>query len=44
VIDQLDTERTRLTAEEDLLRSRAALVEEFIGLQKSLGLGWERGG
>jgi NodT family efflux transporter outer membrane factor (OMF) lipoprotein len=44
VIDQLDTERTRLSAEEDLLRSKAALAEGFISLQKSLGLGWERGG
>lgn len=40
-IDLLDTERTRLSAEQNLLQSREALAENFISLQKSLGLGWE---
>jgi len=42
-IDFLDTERTRVSAEQDLAQSQTELVQSFIALQKSLGLGWERG-
>ena len=40
VVDVIDTERTRLGAEQNLLVARAALVEDYVALQKSLGLGW----
>jgi NodT family efflux transporter outer membrane factor (OMF) lipoprotein len=40
LIDLLDTERQRLQAEQDLAQAEAALTQDFIGLQKSLGLGW----
>ncbi len=39
-LDQLDAERTRLSAEADVSRARAALTQDFIRLEKSLGLGW----
>jgi NodT family efflux transporter outer membrane factor (OMF) lipoprotein len=41
VMDVLDTERSRLTAEQDLASARAQLVQSYVALQKSLGLGWE---
>jgi NodT family efflux transporter outer membrane factor (OMF) lipoprotein len=40
----LDAKREQLDAERNLLESRAILAERFIGLQKSLGLGWQRDG
>ena len=40
VVDVIDTERTRLNAEQNLLVAKAALVEDYVALQKSLGLGW----
>ena len=40
VVDVLDTERTRLNAERNLLVAKAALIEDYVALQKSLGLGW----
>ena len=40
VVDVLDTERTRLTAEQNLLTAKAALIQDYVALQKSLGLGW----
>lgn len=40
VIDVLDTERARLLAERDLASARAQLVQAYVALQKSLGLGW----
>jgi NodT family efflux transporter outer membrane factor (OMF) lipoprotein len=42
-IDFLDAERTRVNAEQDLAQSQAELVQSFIALQKSLGLGWDSG-
>ena len=38
--DVIDTERTRLNAEQNLLVAKAALVDDYVALQKSLGLGW----
>jgi outer membrane protein, multidrug efflux system len=40
LIDTLDTERQRLSAEQALARAQGALTSDFIALQKSLGLGW----
>ena len=40
VVDVIDTERTRLSAEQDLLVAKAALIDDYVALQKSLGLGW----
>ncbi len=40
VADVIDIERTRLDAEQNLLVAKAALVEDYVSLQKSLGLGW----
>jgi len=40
LIDQLDTERNRLSAEQNLAAARAQLVADYVSLQKSLGLGW----
>ncbi len=40
VVDVIDTERTRLNAEQNLLVAKAALIEDYVALQKSLGLGW----
>ncbi len=40
ISDVLDTERTRLAAEQDLATAHAQLTGAFVALQKSLGLGW----
>ena len=40
VVDVIDTERTRLNAEQNLLTAKGALVDDYVALQKSLGLGW----
>ncbi|WP_158913129.1 efflux transporter outer membrane subunit [Caulobacter sp. S45] len=40
-LDQLDVERRRVTAETGLSQARAGLTQDFIALQKSLGLGWK---
>jgi len=40
LIDVLDAERTRLSAEQDLISGRGEMVTDFVALQKSLGLGW----
>jgi NodT family efflux transporter outer membrane factor (OMF) lipoprotein len=40
LIDQLDAERTQISAEQDLAVAKAALTGDFIALHKSLGLGW----
>jgi NodT family efflux transporter outer membrane factor (OMF) lipoprotein len=40
LIDVLDTERARLASEQAVAQAEAALTQDFIGLQKSLGLGW----
>jgi outer membrane protein TolC len=39
-IDLLDAERGRLQAELDVLNARENLTNDYIALQKSLGLGW----
>ena len=41
MIDLLDSERTRLDAQQNEIQGRAQLVENYASLQKSLGLGWE---
>ncbi len=41
LIDTLDTERQRVSAEQALAQAEAGLTEDFVALQKSLGLGWE---
>jgi outer membrane protein TolC len=38
--DLLDTERTRYQAEEALAQGQAEMTEDYVALQKSLGLGW----
>ncbi len=42
-LEVLDTERGRVQAEEGVLDARAQLTEDYIALQKSLGLGWDGG-
>jgi NodT family efflux transporter outer membrane factor (OMF) lipoprotein len=43
LIDSLDTERQRMSAEERLISAEADLMSAYIALQKSLGLGWSAG-
>jgi outer membrane protein TolC len=40
VIDLLDVERQRLQTIQSLAQARTALMNDYIALQKSLGLGW----
>ena len=40
LIDVLDAERQLLGADQNLAAARAALTDDFISLQKALGLGW----
>jgi NodT family efflux transporter outer membrane factor (OMF) lipoprotein len=40
LIDALDAERQRLEAEQSLAEARAGLTNDYVALQKSLGLGW----
>jgi NodT family efflux transporter outer membrane factor (OMF) lipoprotein len=40
LIDLLDTERQRASAEQSVSQSQAQLTNAFVALQKSLGLGW----
>ncbi|HEX3756888.1 MAG TPA: TolC family protein, partial [Rhizomicrobium sp.] len=40
----LQTQSTRLTAEDDLAQSRAALITDLVSLYKALGGGWRQGG
>lgn len=40
MIDALDAERQRLSAEQNLAGTTAALTGDYVALQKSLGLGW----
>jgi outer membrane protein TolC len=39
-LDQLNAEATRVSAQSDASQARAQLTEDFIRLQKALGLGW----
>jgi outer membrane protein TolC len=41
LIELLDTERQRVSTEESLAQSQALLTEDYVALQKSLGLGWQ---
>jgi outer membrane protein TolC len=41
LIDLLDTERQRVSTEESLAQAQAMLTEDYVALQKSLGLGWQ---
>jgi outer membrane protein TolC len=40
-LDALDAERQRLEAEQSLEQAQAQLSNDYIALQKSLGLGWQ---
>ncbi len=40
-LDWLDAERTRFTAEQNRIAGDAELINDYIALQKSLGLGWQ---
>ncbi len=42
VIDVLDVERQRLQTEQSLAQAQAALTDDYVSLQKALGLGWAR--
>lgn len=41
LIDMLDAERTQLSAKENTVNGQAQLVQDFVAIQKSLGLGWQ---
>jgi outer membrane protein TolC len=41
MIDLLDSERTRLAAQQNEIQGRAQLLQNYASLQKSLGLGWQ---
>jgi multidrug efflux system outer membrane protein len=41
LIDVLDTERQQLSAEQNLAQAQAALTNDFVALQKALGLGFD---
>ncbi|ALM87383.1 RND transporter [Bordetella sp. N] len=43
LIDLLDTQRTEFAAQQDVVAGQAELLDDFVSLQKSLGLGWEQG-
>lgn len=40
-LDWLDTERTRFSAQQNRIAGDAALIKDYVALQKSLGLGWQ---
>ena len=40
LIDVLDVERERVQTEQDLAVAQAAMTNDFVSLQKALGLGW----
>jgi len=40
-LDALDGERQRVQLEQNLAQAQAQLVNDYIALQKSLGLGWK---
>ncbi len=41
LIDVLDTERQRVSTEQSLAQAQAMLTDDYVVLQKSLGLGWQ---
>ena len=40
-LDQLDAERRGLQARSDVAEAKAQLTQDYVAIQKSLGLGWE---
>ncbi|GGA01068.1 efflux transporter outer membrane subunit [Dyella caseinilytica] len=40
LIDLLDTQRVQFSAQQNLVQGRAELLNDFVSLQKSFGLGW----
>jgi outer membrane protein TolC len=40
LIDLLDAQRAEYAAQQDAVSGQAALLDDFVSLQKSLGLGW----
>ena len=42
LIDALDTQRQALNAQDQDVGAQAQLLANYIALQKSLGLGWQR--
>ena len=40
MIDLLDAQRTEYAAQQDVVSGQASLLDDFVSLQKSLGLGW----
>lgn len=43
LIDLLDTQRSEFAAQQDVVAGQAELLDDFVSLQKSLGLGWKEG-
>ena len=41
-LDWLDAERTRFSAQQNRIAGDADLIKDYVALQKSLGLGWQR--
>jgi NodT family efflux transporter outer membrane factor (OMF) lipoprotein len=41
LIDLLDAERSQLSAKQNVVNGQAQLVQDFVSIQKSLGLGWQ---
>lgn len=44
LIDALDTERQRVQTEQSLAQAEAMLTNDYVSLQKALGLGWDAPG
>ncbi|HTJ99203.1 MAG TPA: efflux transporter outer membrane subunit [Bordetella sp.] len=44
LIDLLDTQRSEFAAQQDVVAGQAELLQDFVSLQKSLGLGWQEAG
>jgi NodT family efflux transporter outer membrane factor (OMF) lipoprotein len=42
VLDWLDAERTRFSAQQNRIAGEAQLVKYYVALEKSLGMGWQR--
>jgi len=41
LVDLLDTQRVEFSAQQDVVAGQAELLNDFVSLQKSLGLGWQ---
>jgi NodT family efflux transporter outer membrane factor (OMF) lipoprotein len=41
LIDLLDTQRSEFAAQQDVVAGQAEVLQDFVSLQKSLGLGWQ---